>query len=159
MQLYFLRHDLAEDRDTWEGLDFDRPLTETGKGRMERIAGKIERLNLRLAAVVSSPLTRAWQTAEIVAQHLGEQVALVEDPRLSPGFGVEQLKQVLEDYPEAQALMLVGHEPDFSQTIAALIGGGEVVCKKGGLARVDLWDTQSLRGRLIWLAPPKLWAV
>jgi phosphohistidine phosphatase len=52
--------------------------------------------------------------------------------------------------------MLVGHEPDFSETIRALIGGGRVVCKKGGLARVDLLsDAATLSGQLVWLIPPK----
>ncbi len=51
--------------------------------------------------------------------------------------------------------MLVGHEPDFSETIAELIGGGRVVCKKGGLARVDVADSSLDDGELVWLLPPK----
>jgi phosphohistidine phosphatase len=51
--------------------------------------------------------------------------------------------------------MLVGHEPDFSLTISALIGGGKVILKKGGLARVDITTIDALQGELVWLLPPK----
>jgi phosphohistidine phosphatase SixA len=63
---------------------------------------------------------------------------------------------MLEEYKQANAIMLVGHEPDFSQTIGALTGG-RVVVKKGGLARVDLQpDSGALAGDLVWLIPPKV---
>ena len=52
--------------------------------------------------------------------------------------------------------MVVGHEPDLSAAVAQLIGGGEVVLKKGGLARVDLPDGRGTRGELAWLATPAL---
>jgi phosphohistidine phosphatase len=54
--------------------------------------------------------------------------------------------------------MVVGHEPDFSDTISALIGGGRIVCKKGGLALVEIPDAQSRKGELVWLVPPKVLA-
>jgi phosphohistidine phosphatase len=52
--------------------------------------------------------------------------------------------------------MLVGHEPDFSLIISALTGGGKVILKKGGLARVDITATAPLQGDLVWLLPPKI---
>jgi len=63
--------------------------------------------------------------------------------------------EILQAYPEAKALMLVGHEPDFSQLIGELIGGGRVTCKKGSLACVELNNT-SLQGELVWLVPPSV---
>jgi phosphohistidine phosphatase len=54
--------------------------------------------------------------------------------------------------------MLVGHEPDFSETISQVTGGSRVVVKKGGLACVQLDDPASLRGTLVWLIPPKFLA-
>jgi phosphohistidine phosphatase len=81
------------------------------------------------------------------------------DRRLGPGFDIEQLAAILRDHASARALMLVGHEPSFSETISALIGGGRVVCKKGGLACVDLPDVSNLSGELLWLIPPRLLAV
>jgi phosphohistidine phosphatase len=81
----------------------------------------------------------------------------VQEERLAPGFGVDDLTQVLQTHPQAENIMLVGHEPDFSITIGALTGG-RVVCKKGGLARVDITSTEPLQGELVWLIPPKVLA-
>ncbi len=155
MRLYFLRHGLA-DRSEWYGPDFERPLTHKGKARMVREAQTIADLDLSLDLIITSPLARAYQTAEIVADELGMLDQLVEDERLAPGFGPGDLPEVLQEYPDTTELMLVGHEPDFSETIGYLIGGGEVACKKGSLARVDLYPGPSLRGELVWLIPPKL---
>jgi phosphohistidine phosphatase len=100
-------------------------------------------------------LTRAFQTAEIVAEHIGLIDRMEVDDRLSPGFGRADLAEIINDHPRAQSIMLVGHEPDFSLTIESLIGGGSVVCKKGSLARVDLTGAGFLSGELVWLIPPK----
>ena len=139
MKLFFLRHGLA-DRSAWSGADYERPLTPRGKERMMEEGDTIARLDLGLDAILTSPLTRAFQTAEIVADQLGLLDRLVEDDRLSPGFDRADLLAMLEDHDEADSLMFVGHEPDFSWTIESIIGGGSVVCKKGSLARVDLTD-------------------
>ncbi|MFQ5592581.1 MAG: phosphohistidine phosphatase SixA [Anaerolineae bacterium] len=155
MRLYFLRHGLA-DRSEWFGPDFERPLTHKGKVRMTREAETIAELGFDLDAIITSPLARAYQTAEIVADELGMRDSLVEDKRLAPGFEPEDLAEIVQEYAGAASLMLVGHEPDFSETIGYLIGGGEVVSKKGSLTRVDLYAGPSLRGELVWLIPPKL---
>ncbi len=79
---------------------------------------------------------------------------LVQDERLGPGFGIDDLVKILQSYPDASNIMLVGHEPDFSQTISALIGGGRLLVKKGGLARIDVISTDPLQGELVWLLTP-----
>jgi len=158
MILFFLRHGLA-DRSAWDGPDHARPLTEKGKQRMAQQARFIEKLNLNLDYIASSPLTRALQTAQIVAQQLGMEGKLIEDERLSPGFGIYELQELIQSLPEVNAIMLVGHEPDFSTTMSDLIGGGEVACKKGSLARIDLYDMVKLKGELVWLIPPKALAM
>jgi phosphohistidine phosphatase len=158
MILYFLRHELAGDRTDWTGDDRKRPLTTEGKERLARSARTLAALNLGLEAILTSPLTRARQTAEIAADGLGLKDSLSEDGRLGPGFGVESVSEILKEYPKAKALLLVGHEPDFSETVSALTGGSEIVFKKGGLARVDLDDVSSLHGSLVWLIPPKVLA-
>lgn len=155
MRLYFLRHGRA-DRSQWHGLDFERPLTHDGKARMVREAEMMAELNLGIDAVVTSPLVRAYQTAEIVAEELGLSDHLAEDVRLAPGFDLGDLTELVVEYEDTDRLMLVGHEPDFSETIGDLIGGGAVVCKKGALARVDLHSMSPLRGELVWLIPPRL---
>jgi phosphohistidine phosphatase len=158
MKLYFLRHGLA-DRGEWFGSDFERPLTERGKARMAREAAAIAELGVVPDLIITSPLTRAYQTAEIVAEHLDLLDRLIEDERLAPGFGPDELAEILQMHPDAVEIMLVGHEPDFSQTISHLIGGGQVVCKKGSLVRVDLYEDISLEGELVWLIPPKALAL
>jgi phosphohistidine phosphatase len=155
ISVYLLRHGDAESRRDWKGADAERPLTERGRETTAREAVRIRELDLKLDAIVTSPLRRARETAEIVAKAIGADKLLVEDERLAPGFDARQLAKVVRAHGAAGGLMIVGHEPDFSSTIGELTGG-RVVCKKGGLARVDVAD-QSLAGaELVWLAPPAL---
>jgi phosphohistidine phosphatase len=155
MILYFLRHGLAGVRKEWHGDDARRPLSKKGMKNMAMQARALARLDLQLHVIITSPLTRAAQTADIIAEELKMVPQLKQDERLQPGFGRDHLVQVLADHPQAKNIMLVGHEPDFSQTISALTGGGKVILKKGGLARVDITTTDSLQGDLVWLLPPK----
>lgn len=156
MILYFLRHGLAEEREGWEAQDDQRPLTEKGKNQLERQARKLADLGLDVDLIVTSPLARASQTAEIVARRLRLNEKLVEDERLAPGFNLVRLQLVLADHPHSEQILLIGHEPDFSETISDLIGGGQLIFKKGGLARVDIYLRDPLQGELVWLAPPKI---
>ncbi|MGB6060348.1 MAG: histidine phosphatase family protein [Candidatus Aquilonibacter sp.] len=151
-----LRHGPAGDPGTWQGSDHDRPLTGDGKKRIAREAKAIADLDLGIQLVVTSPLVRARQTAKIVVDELDLRDALVEDGRVGLGFSPERLGDILRDHPKVRALMLVGHEPSMSQTIGTLIGGAEIDFKKGSLACVELTSDSELRGRLVWLAPPKL---
>lgn len=154
MRVYFLRHGQAAARADWKGDDGARPLTLAGVELLHREAKAIKRLDLGLDVIVTSPHVRAAQTAQIVAEHLDMRGRLVHDERLAPGFGVKQLGEILQENQMAGALLLVGHEPDFSETVGELIGGGRVVCKKGGLVRVDLPDHTPRHGQLVWLIPP-----
>jgi phosphohistidine phosphatase len=156
MKLFFLRHGKAENRAEWGGADADRPLTPAGEEAMRREAEVLRAMNLALDLIVTSPLARASKTAEIVADGLGLTDRLVEDARLAPGFDLARLGQLLATHMPAGPVMVVGHEPDFSETVAELIGGGEVVMKKGGLARVDVAAPAAGGGRLEWLLTPPL---
>ena len=156
MIVYFLRHGQAGLREEWTGDDAKRPLTKKGLKNMARQAKSLAEWDLRPDVIITSPLTRASQTADIVAGELKMVAQLQQDERLAPGFDRDRLAQVLTEHPETKNIMLVGHEPDFSLTISALTGGGNVMLKKGGLARVDLTDTAPLQGDLVWLLPPKI---
>jgi phosphohistidine phosphatase len=156
MLCYFLRHGPAGDAATWEGSDFDRPLTADGKKRIAHEAKTIAALRLELDVIITSPLVRARQTAEIVAKELGLRDALHLDERIGLGFSAAQFEAILRDYTKAQQVMLVGHEPSMSLTVGELIGGGDVDFKKGALACVEVTRESPLRGRLLWLASPKL---
>src|SRR5688572_20399354 len=147
MDLYFLRHGIATAPDGWDPEhDDDRPLTDDGIAKSEATGRRLAALGIKLDAVLTSPLARARQTAEIVAQALGLEV--VEEPALGPGFAERAAAALVDRHAGARGLMLVGHEPDFSTTISALIGGGHVLMKKGALARVaiDAGGPGELRG-------------
>jgi phosphohistidine phosphatase len=158
MEIYFLRHGDAGTAEGWKGSDAERPLSREGTARMKKEAAAIAQLRPTLDAILTSPLVRARQTAEIVAKKLHLGKALVLDERLSPGFGPAELRQILEERRASRGLMVVGHEPDFSRVVSACIGGGAVECKKGSLIRVDVDDISSLAGLLVWLLPPRVLA-
>jgi phosphohistidine phosphatase len=151
MRLYFLRHGKADWPD-WNGDDDDRPLTKEGKREMERIAEFLAELEIEPAAILSSPLPRASQTAEIAADALGMPVQQVDD--LGKGFSLSKLRPLLER-ADGEDLMLVGHEPDFTTVIGALTGA-DAKLGKGGIARVDLENSSAVDGKLVWLIPPKI---
>ena len=155
MKLYFLRHGLAGESAEWKGNDFTRPLTEEGIAKMKRSAETLARMELDLQLILTSPLVRAYQTAEIVAKQFKMTDKLVKDERLGANFGIKYLAEILAENSKVDSLMLVGHEPGMSETVSHLIGGGRVVFKKGALAYVELSDIKSLRGELVWLLPPK----
>jgi phosphohistidine phosphatase len=155
MELYFLRHGAAAPRADWEGEDSQRPLTDQGREQVVRMAGLLARTAPTLDAIVTSPYLRSTETAEIVAQHLDLQDRVVQDERLSPGFDAGDLDKLLKKFPEARALLLVGHEPDFTSTIGELTGG-RVVLKKGGMGYVETADASLKKAVLVWLVQPNL---
>ena len=152
MRLYFLRHGIADWPDWDPARDHERPLTKEGLKKMKEQSKTLLALDLKLDAILSSPYTRAYQTADIVAAKLRLDVRT--EPRLAPGFNADKLAEVIASFDDEQALLLVGHEPTFSMVIAELIGGGRVQMKKGALARVDV--NRELQGELVWLLQPKI---
>lgn len=156
MKVYFLRHGRAESRADWRGADGDRPLTAEGEELVRREAKTLGAFGLAPDVIVTSPLARARRTAELVADGLGLGERLVDDERLAPGFDVRRLERLLAAHGPAESVLVVGHEPDFSATVGELIGGGEIVMKKGGLARVDVTAPVAGGGELVWLLTPPL---
>ena len=157
MKVYFLRHGDAGDPNAWRGNDADRPLTPEGRERTAQEAATLARLQVKLDAIVTSPLLRARQTAEPVAGALGIRTTLKDDERIVD-LDPRRLTSILRDHTKADAIMLVGHEPTMSQTIAQLIGGADLELKKGGLACIELKNADSPHGQLLWLIPPKVLA-
>lgn len=149
MQLYFLRHGEADWPD-WTKPDDQRPLTDFGKKEVRQVAKFLEHLKVRPDLIVTSPLPRASQTAKIAAEHL--KVKLREDEALAPGFDMSELRTVLKRH-RSKILMLVGHEPDFTNVISKLTGAS-LKLSKAGVALLDV-DPESEEGKLLWLFPPK----
>jgi phosphohistidine phosphatase len=154
LQVYFLRHGKAQSRAAWQGGDDLRPLTEAGEQAVRRSARGMRSMGVVPDVIVTSPLARAKRTAEIVAEELGLLDRLREDKRLGHGFGVGALLKIIGREADAAAIMVVGHEPEFSATVAALIGGGRVELKKGALALVNAEGTDLGDCVLAWLLTP-----
>jgi phosphohistidine phosphatase len=149
MKLCFLRHGEA-DWPNWTKPDDERPLTKRGRKEMKRVAKFLERLKFVPDSILTSPLPRASQTAEIVGQRLG--IELQTEPALAHGFNVERLRRLLAKR-DAESVMIVGHEPEFSEVIGKLTGG-KIKISKAGVALLDI-DRSSTSGTLLWLFPPK----
>lgn len=156
MYLWVVRHAIAFPRsETPENLDPDRPLTLKGHDRMEAAAIGLKKLGVRPERIVSSPYTRAHQTAEICAQYLGvPEIELTET--LEPDQDPMVLLQALEDQPETDT-MVVGHAPHVDLLVARLVGASRpfTMMKKGSAACFELPGGPTSPGELLWLQTPK----
>ncbi|MCX6968387.1 MAG: phosphohistidine phosphatase SixA [Verrucomicrobia bacterium] len=150
MRLYFFRHGQAD----WphrNDSDDNRPLNKRGAKETRRMAKFLRCLGIKPGLLMTSPLPRASQTAEIAAEEF--QAPLVEEAALSPGCDVAKLRAILKKHPGQEEVMLFGHEPDLSTILKALTGS-RLKISKSGVARVDL--DAKLTGKLVWLFPPKI---
>lgn len=152
MKLYFFRHGEA-DWPNWNKPDDERPLTKAGAKEVRKVAKLLSQLKIA-PFILTSPLPRASQTAEIAAEVL--EVEMREENNLKPGFNAARLAKLLQEFSGSE-LMVVGHEPDFSRTIRELTEGA-IKLSKAGVALVD-FDESTMRGQLRWLVPPKIAAL
>jgi phosphohistidine phosphatase len=128
LKLYLMRHGPAEDHAD-SGMDSDRSLTAPGRERVRGVAKRLAELDEQPLQVITSPLVRAVQTAEIVAlvTKLGEREGLVEVRReLSPGGGGGAGLIASLAAAGRKRVMLVGHEPDMSELVDALLAKGSL---------------------------------
>lgn len=154
IELYLLRHAHAGDPAGWDGPDEQRPLSPKGEKQTDRLARFLAGIGFQPDAIITSPKTRAAQTAEILAQRVGMPVGV--DPRLAGDLGTSTLEAVLRDAGDPLRPVLVGHDPDFSSLVGMLCAGN-VPMRKGALARIDVRrPLQPGRGELRWLVPPDL---
>ena len=157
-ELYFIRHGLAEDRgDAWPD-DAKRPLTDEGMSRMRKAARGLARLGVSVEIVLTSPLVRARQTAEIVAAGLDPRPSLVNTDSLAPDGSYAAVVADLEKHARKSRIALVGHEPMMGELAARLIGSRHPIeIKKGGVCRIDLEDLPPAGpGDLRWMLTPKI---
>jgi len=165
MKLYILRHGIAVDHGApGYARDADRPLTPEGERKLARIADAMEALELSFDLILSSPYTRARQTAEIVAEALDARKRLEFSEDLTPDGSFKKLIEwinCLKSPPDN--LLLVGHEPHLSGLISLLLSGDSgmsVVMKKGGLCKLSIESLKHGRcAALEWLLTPKQMAL
>jgi phosphohistidine phosphatase len=163
MDLIFLRHGIAIDRDAPNAPadDFARALTREGREKMTQIARAIRTLGIPIDHLLSSPLVRARETAELVAREQEPPPDVEILDLLAPGMDVDQVILFLDkQYSRDAAFCLVGHEPDFSTAVASLsfgVSSDDFSLKKGGMACVRIRTLKPRpRGTLLWLLTPKL---
>jgi phosphohistidine phosphatase len=155
--LFLVRHGLAAERgEEWPD-DSKRPLTSKGMARMREIAAGLRELDVEIDLVLTSPLVRAKQTAELLVQGLKPSPALVVSSVFAPGVAPARAAEAL-DFRKVRTLAVVGHEPDLGQLAAWLIGAkAPLPFKKGGICRIDFPASAAHgAGQLIWLATPKM---
>ena len=153
MRLYFFRHGVAEDVQL-DKADQLRQLTREGIARTKATARVLLAAGVKPRRLYSSPLARARQTADIVAQILDVKVTVRR--ALAPGFDLDAVSALTAGLRSTDEVMFVGHEPDFSTVISQIIGGGEIIMKKGGVARVDIGSATPPHGALVLLLATKL---
>ena len=153
MLLDLLRHADAGDPDAWQGPDAARPISDKGRKQSKRLGEHLGTIGYTADAVITSPRLRAVQTAEIVADRIGTPVT--EDERLAGGLDLETVDAIVRDGGDPERVMLVGHDPDFSELLSVLCGAAGVTMRKGTFARIEV--DRPLRagaGTLRWLLPP-----
>jgi phosphohistidine phosphatase len=157
-ELYLIRHGLAEERgDAWPD-DSKRPLTADGISRMRKEARGLARLGVALDVMLSSPLVRARQTAELVAAGLDPRPSLVTVDSLAPDGNYAAVIGDLEKHARKTHIALVGHEPAIGELAARLIGSRHALeFKKGAVCRIDLDEIPPAGpGKLRWMLTPKI---
>lgn len=154
MRLYLVRHGVAEERAGWFDDDDLRPLTEKGAEGVARVAAALARAGVAPKIIITSPLSRAEQTARILADALGAPV--VVDERAGGGLRARDLAAMCGAAgADGHDVMIVGHEPDMGIVLRELTGA-RVTCKKGACARVDFEKLTDAGGTLVWLLTPAL---
>jgi phosphohistidine phosphatase len=157
-ELYFVSHGLAEERgDAWPD-DSKRPLTDEGMSRMRKAARGLARLGVSVEIVLTSPLVRARQTAEIVAGGLDPRPSLVNVDSLVPDGTYAAVVADLEKHARKTRIALVGHEPMIGELAARFIGSRHAIeFKKGAVCRIDVEALPPAGpGDLRWLLTPRI---
>ena len=135
MDIYILRHGKAEERLSGIKSDAKRKLTVTGKNEMESIAIGIKNLDYSFDYIISSPLVRAKETADIVAEHLGKKKKITIWDELKPESNILDTHKKLVNLSPDVKILLVGHEPHLSELVSSIISDDTNVSinlKKGG---------------------------
>jgi len=157
-ELYLIRHGIAEERgDKWPD-DSRRPLTEEGMSRLRKSARGLVQIGVEFDIVLTSPLVRARQTADIVAAAFNTRPMIAVLDSLTPGISAQTLLSDLEAHAKRARIALVGHEPGLGELAAKLIGARRPFeFKKGAICRIDVESLPPAGpGALRWFLTPKI---
>ncbi len=161
MKLLIVRHAAAEERRAWAKVSDDdglRPLTKDGRHKFARAAKGLRRLVHKLDLIVTSPLTRAIETAELLADEFGE-TQIVRRAELSASKRPQSIIKWLASHAPGATIALVGHDPSLPILASWLLTGLHepvIDLGKGGACLIEFSDLPGPGGgRLKWLATPR----
>jgi phosphohistidine phosphatase len=157
-ELYLIRHGVAEERgEAWPD-DGKRPLSEEGISRLRKSARGLTGFVSELDVILTSPLVRTRQTAELIAGAFDPRPPIVAVEALAPGGAAAAVIAELEKQARRTRIALVGHEPGIGELAAKLIGSRHAIeFKKGAVCRIDLESLSvPTPGALRWFATPKM---
>jgi phosphohistidine phosphatase len=158
MELYILRNGEAGSHAADIPEEFHRPLSEAGRQEAMGVAHWLARQQVHFDVIATSPLPRARETAEIVADAIDYDSQVLEWKALEPGVDTLSLLGHLTEFFKIQNVLLVGHEPELSRMISLLIAGHHhcgIHLQRAGLCklrRVTFYDMPE--GELHWLLSP-----
>ena len=161
MKLYILRHGDAVEHGDPRFKENEQPLTPKGIQRTRQLAHALRQMEISFDALLSSPLTRARETAEIIRRGLRLEEKLGLSEHLGPSGSMEKLVAQINAIPSVPAsVLLVGHEPYLSGFVSLLCVGGpnlELKFKKGALCRLEVERLSCGKcAALEWLVQPRL---
>jgi phosphohistidine phosphatase len=160
MVVYVMRH--AEEVEESETLQDEwRYLTEKGRSAAEMVSTSMIKIGRKARLTITSPLTRAVQTAEIAAGKACRKNVVVASGHLLPGADISELITYLKSCKDAKRVMLVGHEPQLGSLVATLLGREveTITLKKGACVALDLDpEKDDMPAAFLWyLVPGKKW--
>ena len=156
MQIYLLRHGIAEDPKPG-GSDAERPLTGEGRDRLRRVLKRARTAGLDPSAILSSPYRRALETAAVAAEVLGYKGEIVRTRALEPESSPVDTWEEIRHRKEERSILLASHEPLMSSLVAFLLDSPalHVEMKKAALVRIDCDRFGSkAAGVLKWMLTP-----
>ncbi|RPJ69761.1 MAG: phosphohistidine phosphatase SixA [Acidobacteria bacterium] len=159
-RIYIVRHAIAAERGNAYPDDRLRPLTPAGIERFRKVVRGLAWLDVRVDRILTSPLVRARQTADILAENLPGKPQVIETDALVPGATYDELRTHMAEFSRCSSVALVGHEPDIGHVAARLLGlRHPLAFKKGGVCRIDMETLPPAGpGELRWFVPPRMLA-
>jgi phosphohistidine phosphatase len=157
-ELYLIRHGIAAARGDEYPDDSKRPLTSRGISRLKKEAKALDDLGVELDLVITSPLVRARQTADVIAESLKSKPTVTTSDALAPAGTPAGIMQELGKHARKARVALVGHEPNIGELAARLVGARKPFeFKKGAICRIDfeVLPPKGL-GELRWFVPPRM---
>jgi len=158
LEVYLIRHGVAAERGDEFPDDSQRPLTSDGIAALRKEVRALEALGVGFDHIITSPLVRTRQTADVFAEHLSTRPTVSNSDALAPAGSPAAVVKELAKHARKGRIALVGHEPGIGELAARFIGARAAIpFKKGAICRID-FETLPPKGtgQLRWFLTPKM---